>query len=260
MDWDDPVPQEIQGIWSQWRAELPSLTCKSVSRCYFPKNVQIVSLKIHGFSDASEDASAGIVYLRMVDSMGTIHTSLVVSKTKVSPIKRLSIPRLELCGAQVLTRLLHNVQGIFQVPLSEMYAWTDSTIVLNWLTGNPRRFKTYVGNRVSEIIDRIPPDRWNHVVSADNLAYCASRGVLPSRLLELELWWTGSSWLRLEPSQWTKLENISVKFPFEGEKEMCLVSILIPVVPIDNIPPSLTSSVLWLGSCVSSTVPDSLRG
>ena len=76
-----------------------------------------------------------------------------MSKTKVSLIKRLSIPHLELCGARVLTRLLHYVKETFQVLLSEVYAWTDSTIVLHWLTGNPQRFKTYLGNRVTEIAD-----------------------------------------------------------------------------------------------------------
>ena len=237
VDWDDPVPEKIQGIWHQWRSELPSLAHRQVPRCYFPKSARVVSLQIHGFSDASEDAYAGVVYLRMIDSTGAVHTSLVVSKTKVAPIKRLSIPRLELCGAQVLARSLHYVRGIFQVPLSEVYAWTDSTIVLNWLTGNPRRFKTYVGNRVSEIIDRIPPDRWSHVVSADNPADCASRGVFPSQLLVHEIWWTGPSWLRLEPSQWPKPKTYSVKMPVEEERETCLVNISVPrepVVPLER--------------------------
>ena len=52
-----------------------------------------------------------------------------------------------------------HVRVILGVLLSSVYTWTDSTIVLDWLAGNPRRFKTYVGNRVSEIIDRVPPDR-----------------------------------------------------------------------------------------------------
>ena len=141
--------------------------------CYFPKNIQVTSLQIHGFNGASEDAYAGVFYFRMVDTTGAVHTSMVMSKSKVSPIKRMSIPRLELCGALVLSRLLHHVKEVFKVPLPEVYAWTDSTIVLNWLVGKPRRFKTYVGNRISEIVDQIPPDRWNHVASADNLADCA---------------------------------------------------------------------------------------
>lgn len=101
VDWDDPVPEEIQRTWHQWRSKLPSLMYKSMPRRYFSKNAHIVSLKIHGFSDVSKDAFTSVVYLRMVDSTGTIHTSLVVSKMKVSPIKRLSIPHLELCCAQV---------------------------------------------------------------------------------------------------------------------------------------------------------------
>ena len=135
---------------------------------------EISSAQLHGFSDASEDAYAGVVYLRMIDSVCDIHTSLVMSKTKVSPIKRLSIPRLELCGAEVLSRLLQHVKEVLQVPMSDIFAWTDSTIVLSWLVGNPKRSKTYVGNRVSSIVDKIPPDRWNHVSGTDNPADCVS--------------------------------------------------------------------------------------
>lgn len=91
--------------------------------------------------------------MRMVDSNWKVHISLVMSKTKVAPIKRLSIPRLELCGAQVLAQLLHHAKDVFQLPMNSIFAWTDSTIVLSWLTGNPRRFKTFVGNRVSSIVD-----------------------------------------------------------------------------------------------------------
>ena len=82
------------------------------------------------------------------------------------------------------------------MPLSSVYAWTDSTIILNWLVGNPRRFKTYVGNRV--------PERWNHTEGTDNPADCASRGMYPSKLPEHELWWKGPSWLHHNPSHWPK--------------------------------------------------------
>ena len=119
------------------------------------------------------------------------HFSIIMSRTKVTPIKWLSIPRLELCGAVVLAKLLQHVQRIFNIPQSDIFAWTDSTIVLNWLTGNPRCFKTYVGNRISSIIDHISPDRWRHVAGADNPADCASRGVFPLDLLDHRLWWHG---------------------------------------------------------------------
>ena len=237
VDWDDPVPEGIQDVWRQWRSELHTLSSKSIPRCYFPKDVRVTSFQIHGFSDASEDAYAGVVYFRMVDSTGMVHTSLIMSKSKVSPIKWLSIPRLELCGALVLSKLLCHVKRVFEVPLSGVYAWTDSTIVLNWLAGNPRRFKTYVGNRVSEIVDHVPPDRWSHVVSAENPADCASRGILPSQLLRHELWWTGPPWLRLEPSQWPKQDGTPVVPTIDEERALCLVSASLsgePVVPFER--------------------------
>jgi transposase InsO family protein len=232
IDWDDAVPDNIREVWLKWRLELPSLSAKGIPRCYSPKGCNIVSTQLHGFCDASEDAYGGVVYLRLTDSKGGVHTSLVMSKTKVSPIKRLTIPRLELCGAEVLARLLHSVKETLHIPLSDIHAWTDSTIVLSWLRGNPRRFKTYVGNRVSEIVDKIPPERWKHVVSGDNPADCASRGIFPSELLQHHLWWTGPHWLVLEQSQWPKQDNPSIELPTEEEREVCLVSVSLSGQPV----------------------------
>ena len=113
---------------------MPSLATKTISRCHFPKTAHITSIEIHGFSDASEDAYSGVVYLRMTDDQDNTHISLVVAKTRIAPLKRLSVPRLELCGAQLLAGLLHHVRTVFEVPISQVFAWTDSTIVLSWLS------------------------------------------------------------------------------------------------------------------------------
>ena len=128
------------------------LSEKHISRCYFDKNTRIIAMELHGFCDASERAYAAVVYLRMVDTTGNVQVTLITSKTKVAPIKRMTIPRLELCGAYLLARLLFHVKKVFNIPLNQVYAWTDSTIVLSWLIGDPRRFKTFVGNRISCII------------------------------------------------------------------------------------------------------------
>lgn len=96
-------------------------------------------MQLHGFSDASEDAYSGVVYVRATDTHGTVHTSLVIAKTRVAPIKRLSIPRLELCGAQFLAELLHHARTIFDLPLSKVFAWTNSTIVLRLVGWQPSK-------------------------------------------------------------------------------------------------------------------------
>ena len=123
-----------------------------------------------------------------MDCTGKVHTSLVTSKTKVSPIKQLSIPRLELCSAHVLAHLLQHVKEVLELPMSDVFAWTDSTIVLSWLVGNPRRFKTYVGNQISSIVYQTPPNE-----CIENPTDCVSRGLFPVELLDHGLWWQSPS-------------------------------------------------------------------
>ena len=200
IDWDDPLPPNIHDTWLQWRSELKLLSDKHLPLCHFPDAVNVVSVELHGFCDASEHAYAGVVYLGTIDSTRGIHLSIVTSKTKVALIKRLTIPRLELCGASLLAQLLHHVQHAFNLPLNCIYALTDSTVVLSWLVGSPRRFKTFVGYRISHIVELIAPDRWRHVNGTDNPTDCASKGLFPSELLNHVLWWNGPEWLKL-PSQ-----------------------------------------------------------
>jgi hypothetical protein len=134
-DWDDPVPAGIGELWTRWRKELPTLASKSI---HFPREAKVTSMQVHGFSDASEDAYDSVVYVRLVSLSGSIYISLVMSKTKVSPIKRILIPRLELCGAHLLAQLLQHVKDVFHLPMTNIFAWTDSTVVLAWLTGSSR--------------------------------------------------------------------------------------------------------------------------
>ena len=177
IDWDEPVPETIKDSWSKWCSQLKLLSQLHIQRCYFPKYVQIDSSQLHGFSDASEDAYSGVVYLRMEDTDGNVHVTLIMSKTQVAPIKRLSIPRLEFCGAQLLAKQLSRTRVTLNIPLENVTAWTDS---LNWLDG---RFKTYVGNRISFILSLIPSKHWKHVRDEQNPVDCASRGLYPEELI-----------------------------------------------------------------------------
>ncbi len=232
VSWDDPVPSHIKDTWFQWRSELHLLSEKHIPRCHFDKATRVSSVELHGFCDASELAYAAVIYLRLTDTANDAQISLVTSKTKVAPIKRLTIPRLELCGAHLLAQLLHHVRQVFKVPLSHVCAWTDSTIVLNWLDGSPKRFKTYVGNRISAIVDLIPPTKWNHVSGLDNPADCASRGLNPSELLQHLLWWNGPTWLKLQPADWPKQPTLPPNESSEEEREVSLHVTTTPVSPI----------------------------
>ncbi|XP_055838373.1 uncharacterized protein LOC129906582 [Episyrphus balteatus] len=132
------------------------------------------------FSDASQKAYSAAVYIRSVSERGEIEVQLVAGKTRVAPVKQLTIPRLELCGALLLTRL----------------------IVLAWLSSPPRRWNTFISNRTAEILDELPRSEWNYIRSEQNPADCASRGVEPRKLLQLGIWWKGPDWLCMEFDSW----------------------------------------------------------
>ena len=162
------------------------------------------------------------MYLQIINSLGNTQVTLVTSKTKVAPIKRLTIPHLELCGAHLLAQLLHHVSQVLDISLSHVHAWTDSTIVLNWLSGSPRCFNTFVGNRVSSIMELISPEKWKHVHSFDNPADCASRGLFPYELFQHELWWNGPLWLKQSPADWPQPSPLLPNNLPEEEKEVSL--------------------------------------
>ena len=147
LGWDELVPPAINDTWDKWSREVGEFQRCSIPRSYIPKDANIVTLQLHDFLDASEMAYAGVVYIRGIDSEGVTHVSLVIAKTKVAPIKRMTTPRLELCGALVVACLLKHVTDVLHIPAENVFAWTDSQIVLSWLRGDPRRFKVFVGNR-----------------------------------------------------------------------------------------------------------------
>ena len=113
IGWDESVPPNIHRTYQKWRVELSILSNKVIPHCYFPCRSRDCQIQLHGFSDASEEAYASVLYLCIRAPDDSIHVSLVMSKTRVAPLKRLSIPRLELCGALPLSKILGSLRFTF---------------------------------------------------------------------------------------------------------------------------------------------------
>ncbi|XP_011859572.1 PREDICTED: uncharacterized protein LOC105557047, partial [Vollenhovia emeryi] len=193
LDWDESLPQDLHHKWIAYVAELGSLNDIVVPRVIICSNPELVEL--HGFSDASEGAYGACVYLRSINREGVVTIRLICAKSKVAPLKTICIPRLELCGALLLSNLAKSVSQALTIPLTNRYYWCDSTIVLAWIRGEPHLRKTFVANRLTEIQQMTDQEQWHYVKSEHNPADVISRGISPKQLKDLHLWWHGPEWL-----------------------------------------------------------------
>ncbi|XP_065075161.1 uncharacterized protein LOC135698941 [Ochlerotatus camptorhynchus] len=162
-------------------------------------------IELHGFADASELAYVAVVYARGRNEVGDIVVNLLVAKTRVAPIKQVSLTRLELNAAALLSTLMESTMQALSHLEVDLWAHTDSSIVLQWSSTHPRKWKSYVANRTSAILEVLPRDRWNHVRSENNPADCASRGLTPSELVTHPLWWHGPGELKTEADHWKQV-------------------------------------------------------
>ena len=209
LSWDQELPDYLQLRWRKWAEDLHFISDHTLPRYMGSLNLKARDCTLHGFADASSKAYGGVVYLRTVYHDCSIQVSLVTAKSRVAPLKTQTIPRLELCGALLLTDLLTQVAADLTIPPAAVYAWTDSAVVLGWLRTSSSRLKTFVVHRVTDITSKIPPDRWRYIQTNHNPADLVSRGVLPSVLLENALWWKGPAWLSYPPSTWPKRQDLN---------------------------------------------------
>ncbi|XP_041968345.1 uncharacterized protein LOC121725422 isoform X2 [Aricia agestis] len=160
-------------------------------------------------TDASETAYGACVYIRSVDSNGFITVRLLISKSRVAPIKPTTTPRLELCGALLGSRLCTKVKESITIPIHSCYFWCDSTIVLGWLKTSTSQLKKFVANRVNEIQENTSGSTWSYVPSKLNPSDILSRGLRSDLIRDCKIWWDGPQFLEKDESFWPSLPKIS---------------------------------------------------
>ncbi|XP_075243724.1 uncharacterized protein LOC142337975 [Convolutriloba macropyga] len=138
-----------------------------------------------------------------------VHTQMLTAKTRVAPIKTLCVPRLELCAAPLGAQLSQAVKEDIidnRFPNPKVFAWTDSQVTLAWIKDIPKKWKTFVANRVAKTQSIIPSENWRFVPTEDNPADCASRRISADKLLNHQLRRKGPNWLRQDEQFWTSLD------------------------------------------------------
>lgn len=134
-----------------------------------PRNLgQVKTAQLHHFCDASEQGYGSVSYLRSTNTTGKVHIAFVLGKSRVNPLKQMTIPRFELAAATLAARMDMLLRTELEVKLEPSVIWTDSESVLKYIRNETRRFNTYVANRTSLIRELSHKEQWRFICSKDN--------------------------------------------------------------------------------------------
>lgn len=231
LGWDESLPVQLHTEWTKWYARIKYLDHLKIPRrvlCDMTRKIEL-----HGFCDASESAYGACIYLRSSNAVGQHHVRLLCAKSRVAPLKTVSLPRLELCGALLLSQLYQRTIESLNIDLDGVYFWSDSTITLSWIAGDPSKWSVFVANRTAEIQRLSTPGRWYHVRSELNPADVLSRGIDPDEILNHKFWWGGPSFLQRNYNE--ILNNSPSPLPMEGLPETKKQVVCLTVTQEDDL-------------------------
>jgi hypothetical protein len=221
IGWDDPIPDIYVKHWEAWLKDLPKLEGLKVKRCFKPPGFsEVASSELHHFSDASQHGYGAISYLRMIDAKEEVHCAFVMGKSRLAPLKSVTIPQLELSAAVLATKLDKTIRKEIDIPINDSFFWMDSTCVLSYILNEDKRFHTFVADCVSTIHDASSPSQWNYVDTKSNPADDASRGLEIEDLLKNKCWLDGQEFLWKTKDCWPKLEMDDVSKVKEDDPEV----------------------------------------
>ena len=201
VDWDEPLPSNISDKAKQWFDEASHISEVKIPRCLIQNDAN--NLSLHVFSDASSKAFGAVMYLRETYNQ-IVRIRFVASKTKVAPVKVVSIPRLELLGACIGVKLAKKISEVLGFGLHKVVFWSDSEDVLYWIKQHARVFKPFVANRVGYIQEDTDAKQWRYVPTHDNPADLLSRGMSAKECVNSVQWWEGPKYLKEDEEKWPK--------------------------------------------------------
>jgi hypothetical protein len=199
LNWDEEVPSESREKWIRIFEEIGRLNDVKFDRCLTPPDV-LGKPCLVVFCDASRLAFGAVAYIRWRQRSGKFSVRFVAAKSRVAPLKELTIPRLELQAAVIGSRLGKTIQEESRFDFERVRYFTDSRVALAWIQGQTRNYKPFVSSRVAEIQSNSNPLEWSHCPTDFNVADDLTKGLT---VHEINVrWLPGPEFLQFNEEQW----------------------------------------------------------
>lgn len=226
ITWDEPLKNSDFIQWKGWVTNLSQMENYQIPRAFNRIYNSPINTELHVFTDASDKAYSAVAYLRTehhCDKDKINHISFISGKARVAPLKPVSIPRMELQGALLGSRLGDTITKEMKIKINKRIFWTDSRTVLGWIHADPRKYQSFVAHRLGEIDELTEAEEWKWVPSKENPADCATRDKMATNTIMYK-WLHGPSFLALERDKWLIMEKqnydtdpiIEIKNEFTG--------------------------------------------
>lgn len=221
LDWDDILPKNYSELFSNFYESIACINELKIPRLILINNYEF--LELHCFSDASTSAYGTCIYLLSKNSNNDNLIRLLCSKSRVAPLKPITLPRLELSAALLAAQLYCKVKESLHLSFSKVVFWCDSTITLAWIKHDPSKLNIFVANRVTQINDLTVNCDWRYVPTNLNPADLVSRGIQPPKIINHSMWWKGPLFL-LNEQNWPSPPSASISIPERKKIISCLSS------------------------------------
>jgi hypothetical protein len=170
-DWDDPLELDVKGSWLTWFNQFVGLSKITIPRHVWAE-LEEIDMELHLFADALQRAMTAVAYLKCQRN-NEVKVSLLMSKMQVAPLKKMSVPRLELQACLMAEFIVKQME----FKTIKVVFWSDSTVALSWIKMESCVLKEFVANRVEAIQEKTEGCQWHHISGQDNPADLALRGV-----------------------------------------------------------------------------------
>ena len=225
--WDEEIPQDVAKQYLDWLREIPTLKELSRNRHYGWQPGSNVQLQV--FADASEMGLCVVAYMRFV-SDDEVKVSFVLGKKRVTPIKTTTISKLELQAALHASRIKVSIIEEHDFTINQVFMWTDSSFVIQWLNAFEKKQQTFVANRIGDFLENTKLGEWNHIPGAQNPADLDTRGMSANEVAS-SVWLNGPAWLVENEAHWPKATAASTIV--EDISDTSQVVTLLPNKPLE---------------------------